>query len=150
MNLPLAQRMLSAETLSPADAQALLGTAQALRRAAEGGMEQRLLRGKNIAVLCSDPGCESASAFETAARALGARVSRIAPDAAEAAPLLGKLYDAVECDEMPAPVVARLQRELGVPVFNGPARAGHPLGKLAACEDDRTYLLQALLVNTLA
>lgn len=161
MNLALSRRLLSAEPLSPRDAQAVLGTAETLRRAAEAGVEQPLLKGKNIAVLCEDPGCESANAFAAAASALGARVSRIPADASlrdagaggdtarDMARMLGLLYDAVECDDLPPDVAHRLQGLLNVPVYNGLARGDHPLQRLSTGALPPALLVQAMLVQTL-
>jgi len=160
MNLSLSHRLLHQESLSNGDVQALLGTAESLLRAAQAGIEQRPLKGKNIAVLCRTPDCPCAREFEAAATGLGARVSRIPPDAAlllddhaathDTLKMLSRLYDAIECDELPLEVARRLHRTLGVPVYDGPARNDHPLQRLAVEGISPGYLLQALLVNTLA
>lgn len=169
MKLSLTQRLLAEVPLSADELQMLLGSADALRRAAAAGIEQPLLRGKNIAVLCNEADCEAADAFTRAATRLGARVARISPDAAlqrrdtDAAPqrseadavrdtarLLGRFYDAVECDELPDEVVERLQRSISVPVYNGLARSDHPLQRQLPADADREFVLQALLVATLA
>lgn len=160
MMLSLTQRLLARVPLSAEELQMLLGSADALRRAAAAGIEQPLLRGKNIAVLCNETDCEAADAFTRAATLLGARVARISPDAAlqrgeadaarDTARLLGRLYDAVECDELPDEVVERLQRSIGVPVYNGLASRDHPLQRQLPADADREFVLQALLVATLA
>jgi len=159
MNLSLNRRLLAQEALSDDEAQALQRTAQALKRATEAGSAPPTLRGKNIALLCVDPACRPAADFESAATRLGARVSRIVPDPAlvggderaarKTARMLGRLYDAIESDELSAAVATRLQHEAGVPVFNGIAREGHPLHKVPHDEADRAYLLQALLLASL-
>lgn len=171
MSHPLNDRLLAPAPLTASESKALVGTAQALRRAAQAGLPQLLLRGKHIALLCDLDNCEPAELFTTAATGLGARVSRVRPDAAllddgaanvgaaATARMLGKLYDAVECDHMPADAARRLQREVGVPVFNGLGREDHPLADLLPALDghgtpaehaqDRIYLMQALLVNTI-
>lgn len=160
MKPSLTQRLLAQVPLSAEELQVLLGSAEALRRAAEAGIDQPLLRGKNIAVLCTQANCESADAFTRAATRLGARVARISPDttlqhgeaeaARDSARLLGRLYDAVECDDLPDEVVERLQRSVGVPVYNGLARRDHPLQRQLPADADRDFVLQALLVATLA
>ncbi|WP_395699954.1 hypothetical protein [Aquabacterium sp.] len=160
MKLSLTHKLLAQMPLSTDELQVLLGSAEALRRAAAAGIEQPLLRGKNIAVLCNQADCAAAEAFTRAATRLGARVARISPDTAlqrgeadaerDTARLLGRLYDAVECDELPDEVVHRLQRSIGVPVYNGLARRDHPLQRQLPAEADPDYVLQALLVATLA
>ncbi len=171
MKLLFNQRLLSQDPIPPADARALLDTAQALKRAALAGLDQPLLRGKNIALLCDEGTCAAAEEFRDAATRLGARVSRVQPDpsllegadggASKTARVLGKLYDAVECDELPPKLAARLQHEVGVPVYSGLARNDHPLAKLldgmragvkeAAPEaEDRRYLIQAVLLSTIS
>ncbi|MEW6706096.1 MAG: ornithine carbamoyltransferase [Pseudomonadota bacterium] len=156
----LNQRLLSAEGLTPADARSLVDTAVSLRRAAQSGLAQPLLRGKNIAVLCVDPACRAAADFDKAASLLGARVSRVQPDQSlfngegSGVRMLARLYDAIECDELPAELVQRLQRQIGVPVYDGLLQPGHPLGALLAqmqgpaTPDDALYLAQAVLVQT--
>jgi ornithine carbamoyltransferase len=159
MNLALSQRLLSRDTLSFDDARVLRDMTEALCRAAEAGMDGRLLRGKNIAVLGHGTDRNSTNAIETAAIALGARVSHI-PRAAltngdgmvaiETTRLMGRLYDAVACDDLPRERAERLQRVLGVPVFNGLLRHDHPLQSLLSERLPETLVLQALLVITVA
>lgn len=158
--LSLSQRLLSQTPLSSGELARLQDAASSLQRAAEAGISQPLLRGKNIAVLCGEPGCECAQAFAEAAAHLGARIARLTPDAAlrrgdagatqDTARLLGRMYDAVECDDLPTEVVQRLQRSVEVPVFNGLARPDHPLQQLLTGVADRAHRLQAVLVATLA
>lgn len=159
-DLPLSQRLLSQTPLTRGELARLQEAATALERAAEAGIAQPLLRGKNIAVLCGEPGCACADAFAEAATRLGARIARLTPDAAlrrgetgatqDTARLLGRMYDAVECDDLPAAVVQQLQRSVEVPVFNGLARPDHPWQQLLPGVADPARRLQALLVATLA
>ena len=84
----------SHEPLSPANARVLLLTAAALKHTARSGGEQTLLKGKNIALMCDKPHCGCGTAFDDAAAALGARVSRLHAAAAmppDAMRLLGHL-----------------------------------------------------------
>jgi ornithine carbamoyltransferase len=100
------------------------------------------------------------SAFAEAAAGLGARIARLTPDEAlrrgeagatqDTARLLGQMYDAVECDDLPPEVVRRLQRSMAVPVFDGLARPDHPLQQLLAGVADPARRLQAVLIATLA
>ena len=164
MKQPALYRMLTEDQLVSADQRALLETAAALRRAEQAGFAQPLLRGKHIALMCGDPHCETARRFLDAATRLGAQVSRIQADAAATGPddgerdarMLGRLYDALECEHAPAEVAERLRRIAGVPVFNGVARPGNALMQLWASqtpveptEAEERSLVQSLLVHTL-
>ena len=107
--------------------------------------------------------------FDAAASALGARVAHITPApnwlqsdvplSPETARLLENLYDAVDCEELPAGFAQRLQAQLGVPVFDGLARDDHPVFALlprvaerdqTPGDDDRRALLQATLMSSLS
>lgn len=162
MNLALTHRLMCAEPLPAADAQVLVATARTLKQADATGTTQPLLKGKNIAVLCDNEPCQAADDFTAAAVALGARVSRLSQDAAllqdsglgtiPASRMLGRLYDAVECDHLTPDGAARLQREVGVPVYNALARPDHPLQQLMPAPidaADRKYLVQAALLHTM-
>jgi len=126
----------SFDNLSSADVLALLDTASALKKADHEGHPQRPLRGKNIAVMCESPNDPALASFTAAATALGAQVAHIRPsrsritqaDAShETAVILGRLYDAIECEGMPLSLVQEVERTAGRPVFNGLADANHPL-----------------------
>jgi ornithine carbamoyltransferase len=148
-------RLLSLDVLSPADTRSLLLTAEALKRAARSGVDQQLLKGKNIALLCDKAGCDCGAAVDAAATQLGARVSRIHADAVlppDTARILGHLYDAIDCEHVPAEVASKLRQQVGVPVYEGLGRDDHPLLQLlgpADDADDRRFLVQALLVSTI-
>ncbi|WP_051244118.1 hypothetical protein [Azohydromonas australica] len=86
------------------------------------------------------------------------------PQAHDAARLLGRFYDALDCEGLPADLVHRLRRNCGVPVYEGLGRRDHPLAQLlphldadpiqapgapAGDVDGHRFLLQALLVHTL-
>lgn len=153
-------------TLDPLDAatsRALLASARALR-CSEGS--DSLLRGKHIALIC-EAGAAGADLFVDAATRLGARVSRIEPAQLwldgqlcdDAVRLLEHLYDAVDCEAMPARFARQLQAMLGVPVYDGLGSTHHAiLGLLAAWAPAEAadaeasvhrLLVQAALVNSL-
>jgi len=135
-----------------ADARSLHGTAQGLKRAAEQGTPQALLRGKHVAVFSEDPQSGPALAFDKAASALGARVSHLLPrhellhaDGADIA-VLARLYDAIGWEGLSPEAARRLQEKAGIPVFNGSLLHG----MAPPCsEDDLAYLAQAMLVNSI-
>jgi ornithine carbamoyltransferase len=162
----LHRQLLSSAAIDAADAHALVESARAIKRSSA-SLPSRL-RGKNIALLCTEPDCASARRFDAAASALGARVAHIEPASAwlhedpplgdQTARLLENLYDAVDCEALPADFARRLQAQLNVPVYDGLAREDHPIfgllpsvaeGSHPPGDDDRHALLQAALVETL-
>ncbi|WP_280156042.1 ornithine carbamoyltransferase [Piscinibacter sp. XHJ-5] len=155
------------DPMSPPEAgAALLAQARALQRAAQSGTTQPLLKGKNLGLLCETADAADAVLFQRAAAELGAHVSHIRPSLSEAstahevahtARMLGRLYDAVECQGMPPALVTRMGEAAGVPVYGGIATAGHPTARLAEqlegglrADDNRRFVLQAFLLSTLA
>lgn len=130
----------SPERLSRGDLQALLDTAAALKRTRQRGHGWDPLRGRHLALLidCHD---EAALAFQRAVHDLGGSVALLDANdwqssagerVPEAARMLGRLYDAIDCCGLPTPLLEQIDANCGVPVFNGMAQADHPLGVLAA------------------
>ena len=163
-SLPQAAQATQSTGMLPA--RALIASARQLREAAAGGQARSLLRGKNIGLLCERPDGPEAVRFQLAAAELGATVARILPSlaaleseqqVADTARVLGRLYDALECQGLAPALVQQLQRNAGVPVFGGLGEVGHPIDALAAAwsaeepplapEAARRYLLQAALVQ---
>ena len=148
------------------DVDALLAGARLLQHA-QPAATQALLRGKNLGLFCAVEDDIDAVLFRRAAAELGAGVSRIRPDASEpgvppsvvlarTAHVLGRLYDAIECQGLGPALVRQLGRDAGVPVFNGLACVGHPTAALAAALDGREsherkrlWILQAALLLAL-
>ena len=148
----------SLDNLSSADVLALLDTASALKKADQEGRPQRPLRGKNIAVMCETPGDPALASFTAAATALGAQVAHIRPSSSritqpdashETALVLGRLYDAIECEGMPLSLVQEVERTAGRPVFNGLADAHHPLRVLGDLMTMREHSSKPLNETTL-
>ena len=160
------QQPAASAQLSPTQAQALLTTALRLRQAALAGTPQKLLRGKNLGLLCKDTTCPGALLFQRAALELGAHVAQVdlnlgercaLDEVGKTARLLGRLYDAVECQDMDAELVQSIAVEAGIAVYDGLATPRHPTAALAAhmgsadrAEDNRRYVLQAVLLDTIA
>jgi ornithine carbamoyltransferase len=156
----------AAAALPPPDAQALLEAARGLRRAALDGLVHLPLKGRNLGLLTAADGSPEASLFTAAASALGARVVRLPPQpwggadpapGRDAARLLGRLYDAIECQGLPAEQVAWLGRHSGVPVFDTLAGETHPTASLAQMLDggsadplNRRCVLQAALLGAVS
>ena len=152
--------------LSPSDAQTLLGNVRVLQGMAQRHETQTLLRGKKLALLCSSDGGADAILFRDAASALGAHVSHIRAqladliqpdDVQQTARMLGRLYDAVECQGLAPSLVDVLRRDAGVPVYDGLASEAHPcaqlVDKIRAAEPSaslRELVVQAVLLSTIA
>jgi ornithine carbamoyltransferase len=130
----------SAERLSAADLRALLDAATEVKRAKQRDSGWAPLRGRNLALL-ADSSDGAALIFDRAVRQLGGTVTLLDARAwqtsvgahmADAARMLGRLYDAVDCCGLPAALLDQLDAHCGVPVFNGLARAEHPLSGVGA------------------
>jgi len=124
--------------LSSADLHVLLDTATTLDRAKQPSHGWRPLRGRRLALLCN---CADATtlSFQRAVHELGGTMTRLdanewLSDAVERVPdaarMLGRLYDGIDCCDLPVPLVEQIEAHSGVPVFNGIARPEHPLRQL--------------------
>lgn len=161
----LHQRSLRAlEEMSPGELDSVLARAKALKRAAENGNSKHLLRGKNVGLLCETQESKDARDFHRAASDLGAHVAHLRPslalltphDVRHTAQMLGRLYDAVECQGLSSALIAQLECDAGVPVFDGLGTSGNTASRLAdlldgdgSPQDKRHYVLQALLLGTI-
>jgi len=167
--MPVRHRTLRSEAfdkLSSPDAEELLTTARMLKRAAAEGRTQPLLRGKHFGLLGDSADSAEAEMFRRAVVELGAQLTHIPPPFSDASPtadvqqcarVLGRLYDVVECQGIAPTLVLRIAGDAGVPVFDGIAGARHPTAHLAADlggngapGDNRRFVLQAVLLSTLA
>jgi len=152
--------------MSSHDVDTVLANARSLQRAARAGTTQPLLRGKNFGLLCEADDGHDAALFRQAAVELGAHVANIRSNPSRlgtpqevqhTARLLGRLYDAVECQGMSPALVQQLGNDAGVPVYDGIASNTHPtaylaglLGEETSPADNRRFVLQAVLLSTLA
>ena len=159
---------LAFDPIAPRDVAFVLDNARALQRAAQVGDLRALLRGRKFGLMCEiDNDKDSASdaaLFRRAAGELGAHVAHIRPSLTElstpqevlqTARMLGRLYDAVECQGMAADLVHRLGADAGVPVYDAIASQHHPTAKLdsllggdSPALDKRRFVLQAVLLST--
>lgn len=126
----------SVDALSGRDVQCLLDTGLLLREAHRAGRPPTSLRGRNLALLNQQGSAEESAQLREAALGLGAKVADLptqvdGPGDAATVRLLGRLYDAIDCDSLAPAVVESIAREAGVPVFNGLGRAGHPSRAIA-------------------
>jgi ornithine carbamoyltransferase len=106
----------------------LLLKAESLAAASLTGKLASPLRGRNIGILCEDEGSAAATLFASAASELGAHVACIPITLTDrssltvirdTAVLLSRLYDAVECLDMPPLLVELMQESAGIPLFFG-------------------------------
>jgi ornithine carbamoyltransferase len=163
--------MLTSESHSPIacsvvdahDCAALIERAIALKCAARSGGGERPLRGKHLGLICDRPNSLDADLFRRVASRLGAHVTCLQPGVAGAhdaqqvastARLLGRLYDAVECQGLPAETIDEIRSAAGIPVLDGVARESKFVAQCAATIDHKTgdtdgrfYLLQAALLE---
>ena len=116
--------------------------------------------------MCESADSADATRFRDAAAELGAHVAYLRTGLAElrlpderrhTARMLGRLYQAIECQGLPADFVDELGREAGIPVYDGVATAKHPFARLTQLLDDRgspercrQLVIQAVLVSTIA
>lgn len=164
--------VLAIDPIAPGDASVVLEHARALQLAARSGGLPATLRGRNFGLMCeadsprNDSAANEAALFRRAAVELGAHVAYVRPslsaastplDIQHTARLLGRLYDAVECQGMPARLVQQMGIDAGVPVYDGIACDSHPTAKLvvhlggdSSPLDKRRFVLQAVLLSTVA
>lgn len=149
---------------SEEELQALLARAKALRR--DASQHARPLLGKRLGLISAEPESEDARLFRQAAQELGAHVALIpAPmeqleSQADPLPgvgrLLGRLYDAVECQGLSDDMVRALASAARVPIFAGLAGHGHAIFQLAhgwrtsaPLLHRRRWLVQAALLGAI-
>jgi ornithine carbamoyltransferase len=148
-----------------ADERALIEQARGLRHAAAAGRPPLLLRGRNLGLLCPDVNTAPALLFRDAALQLGAQVAHIdvgpltrssAQELLHTARMLGRLYDAVECQCLDSRVVQQISALAGITVYDGLATddaliayLALQLGDAAMLAENRRYALQALLLQSL-
>ena len=108
--------VLAFDPIAPRDVAFVLGNARALQLAAQAGDLRTLLRGRKFGLLCEvdtdSDRASDAALFRRAAVELGAHVAHIRPSLTDlstpqevqnTARMLGRLYDAVECQGMAQP-----------------------------------------------
>jgi ornithine carbamoyltransferase len=153
--------------MSQLEASALLATARELLTPGRDGTTHRLLRGKNLALLCDGEQAigRGAVLFQRAATGLGAKVAQLRPSLTDestpaqvlhTASILGRLYDGIECVGMSPGLVLRIGVAADVPVFEGMSAVDHPTSLLACrldqgieFEDNRCAVMQAVLIGAL-
>ena len=118
----------------------LLDLADQLKKAKYAGIEQPVLKGKQIALIFEKSSTRTRCAFEVAARDQGAHVTYLGPSGSQighkesmkdTARVLGRMYDGIEYRGFCQNIVEELAAYAGVPVWNGLTDEFHPTQVLA-------------------
>ncbi|MGI5446005.1 ornithine carbamoyltransferase [Streptomyces sp. CA-243310] len=123
-----------------AEFRGLIELAAALKAAKRAGTEQRLLQGRNIALIFEKTSTRTRCAFEVAAADQGAHTTYLDPTGSQmghkesvkdTARVLGRMFDGIEYRGDSQEIVEELAAYSGVPVFNGLTDDWHPTQMLA-------------------
>ncbi|MDR6536760.1 ornithine carbamoyltransferase [Variovorax soli] len=125
------------EPLAARNVLSTLAAAERLRTHARAGKGGQPLRGKNLALLLGPSPGVDISTLRRAAQDLGARVAEVrftepvqpaaGPNAVHSvARMLGRMYDAVDCEALAPATVRRIEQDAGVPVYQGLCLDDHP------------------------
>jgi ornithine carbamoyltransferase len=131
----------SSEELGAAGILDIFAAARRLRAQSYAGVVDRPLVGRNLALLRTSPSSKGVvSVLHRAALDLGARVAELRfGDLATPPPgelralsrMLGRMYDAIDCGTLAPTLVRQIERDAGVPVYEGLDRDDHPARVLA-------------------
>ncbi|MEU9178962.1 ornithine carbamoyltransferase [Streptomyces sp. NPDC048550] len=125
---------------SAAEFRGLIELAADLKAAKKAGAEQRLLQGRNIALIFEKTSTRTRCAFEVAAADQGAHTTYLDPVSSQighkesvkdTARVLGRMFDGIEYRGDSQAAVEALAAHSGVPVFNGLTDDWHPTQMLA-------------------
>ena len=125
---------------TPQEIKFMLDLALSLKKAKYAGIEQQMLKGKNIVLLFEKDSTRTRCAFEVAALDQGAHVTYLGPSGSQigkkesmkdTARVLGRMYDGIEYRGYAQEIVATLAAYAGVPVWNGLTTEFHPTQILA-------------------
>lgn len=123
-----------------AEFRGLIELAAALKAAKRAGREERLLQGRNIALIFEKTSTRTRCAFEVAAADQGAHTTYLDPSGSQmghkesvkdTARVLGRMFDGIEYRGDSQEAVEELAAHSGVPVFNGLTDDWHPTQMLA-------------------
>ena len=129
----------SPERLSADDMRTLLQTAAMLKGTRRRAEPWRPLQGRHLVVLCSAH-ADAGATFQRAVADLGGVPVLLNADEwrrragdhlADEARLLGQLYDAIDCCDLPMATIEQIEAHSGVPVANGLSSSAHPLSLVA-------------------
>ncbi len=124
----------------PEEIRFLLDLAAKLKADKKAGLEQKHLKGKNIALIFEKTSTRTRCAFEVASYDQGAHVTYLGPTGSQigvkesmkdTARVLGRMYDGIEYRGFAQTTVEELAKYSGVPVWNGLTNEFHPTQILA-------------------
>ncbi|KOC91350.1 ornithine carbamoyltransferase [Winslowiella iniecta] len=125
---------------TPAEINALLALASALKSDKKNGEEVQHLKGKNIALIFEKDSTRTRCSFEVAAFDQGANVTYLGPSGSQighkesikdTARVLGRMYHGIQYRGHGQEIVQTLAEYAGVPVWNGLTNEFHPTQLLA-------------------
>ncbi|MBT3422442.1 MAG: ornithine carbamoyltransferase [Bacteroidetes bacterium] len=125
---------------TPKEMKFLLDLSMDLKKAKYAGIEQQMLKGKNIALIFEKASTRTRCAFEAAAYDQGAHCTYLGPSGSQigqkesmkdTARVLGRMYDGIEYRGFGQDIVEELGKYAGVPVWNGLTTEYHPTQILA-------------------
>ena len=125
---------------TPEEIRFLLDLAAKLKADKKAGLEQKHLKGKNIALIFEKTSTRTRCAFEVASYDQGAHVTYLGPTGSQigvkesmkdTARVLGRMYDGIEYRGFAQTTVEELAKYSGVPVWNGLTNEFHPTHILA-------------------
>ena len=125
---------------TPEEINELLDLAADLKAKKKAGIPHRMFQGKNIALIFEKTSTRTRCAFEVAAADLGMHPTYLDPSGsqigkkesiADAARVLGRMYDGIEYRGYGQEIVEDLAKYAGVPVWNGLTNEFHPTQILA-------------------
>ncbi len=118
----------------------LIDLASTLKKDKKAGVDQKDLRGKNVALIFEKTSTRTRCAFEVAAADLGIHPVYLDPQGsqigkkesiADTARVLGRMFDGIEYRGFGQEIVEDLAKYAGVPVWNGLTNEFHPTQILA-------------------
>jgi ornithine carbamoyltransferase len=118
----------------------LIDLASQLKKDKKAGVDQKDLRGKNVALIFEKTSTRTRCAFEVAAADLGVHPVYLDPSSsqigkkesiADTARVLGRMFDGIEYRGFGQEIVETLAKYAGVPVWNGLTNEYHPTQILA-------------------
>jgi ornithine carbamoyltransferase len=133
------RHFLDISDLSGADLRAILASAKAMK-ARRGAAEDRILAGKNIALVFEQPSLRTRMSFEVGINDLGGSPIMVTGKEIElgereaicdTARVLSRFVDAIMIRALSHDLVSELARYAGVPVINGLTKKSHPCQVLA-------------------
>ena len=125
---------------TPEEISYLINLASTLKKDKKAGVDQKDLRGKNVALIFEKTSTRTRCAFEVAAADLGIHPVYLDPQGsqigkkesiADTARVLGRMFDGIEYRGFGQEIVEELAKYAGVPVWNGLTNEFHPTQILA-------------------